>query len=332
VAKSTAPTFSFRGGVRVRDSILACDASAGSDLIFLSHASALDARAARLLPSPRAGHRQILASEATLTLLGPAGARLRPHTLCPAFGRPFVLGGLRLELFPSGHLPGASSLLCEVADQRIVYAGPIAAGADIRTADALCVDGTFAQPQFQFPPYADALAKVRDHVRAAGADGKAAVVLARPLGPALDVAQTLVAAGITVRAHRQVIAARAAFADAGAPVPPLLRFGGPLAPGEALLWPPEDHHAGRLKALPAVVTILASGWAADPITARRLPADVAVPLSNVGGFVDVLDYIASTGAREVAVRHAADDQLVAALAGRQVAAYRIGPPQQIALF
>jgi hypothetical protein len=173
---------------------------------------------------------------------------------------------------------------------------------------------------------------VRDHVRAAGATGRAAVVLARPLGPALDVARTLVAAGITVRAHRQVIAARAVFASAGVLVPPLLRFAGPLAAGEALLWPPEEHDAGLLKALPAVVTIFASGWAADPTAAGRIHADVAVPLSNIGGFVDVLAYIASTGAREVAVRHAADDQLLDALASRQVTAYRIGPPQQIALF
>lgn len=339
MAKSLALTFSYRSGVRVRDSILSCDATAGSDLIFLSHASALDARAARLLPRPRAGRRQILASETTLSLLGPAGARLRPHTLTPAYGRPFVLGGLRLELFPSGHLPGAASLLCELGPQRIVFAGPVAGAApslgrpaDVRTADALCVDGTFAQPRFAFPPYDEALAAVCDQVRMAGAAGRPAVVLVRPLGPALDVASALAAAGIAARAHRHVIAARAAFLNAGLPVAPLLRFAGRLQPGEALLWPPDDSDAGLVRALPATVTILASGWAADPAVVARLRADAAVPLSSIAGFVDVLAYVASTGAREVAVRHAADNQLVDALNARGITAYRIGPPQQISLF
>jgi len=342
MAKPSGRTFSWRGGVRVRGSILACDAATGSDLIFLSHAQALEARAARLLPSPRSGKRQLLATETTLALLAgasPGGKdKLRPFTLTPAFGRPFSVGDMRLELFPAGHLPGSASLLCDRAGGRLVYAGPL--GAEwaattvpaMRTADALCVDGTFATPRFVFPPPAEALAAVVDAVRGAPGASPAPVVLARPLGPALDIANALAAAHFKLRAHRQVMAAAAAYRAAGLPVPPLARFDGRLQPGEVLLWPPEARDAGMLGRLAAGYFILASEWAADPKAVEILRVDCAIPLANFVGFPKLLDYIEATGAREVAVRHAPDGQLCSALGTRRIDAYPLGPPQQIALF
>jgi putative mRNA 3-end processing factor len=339
VPKVSQRAFRFRGGVRVEGTILACDATSGSDLIFLSHAQALDARGARLLPRPRAGKRQILTTEATLALLGAPGARLRPHALTPAFGRPFALGGMRLELFPSGYLPGAASILCDLGDDRVVYAGPTApataqgnASLNVRTARAVCVDGTFARSLFRFPPIAEAVAEVLARVQDATSGGRSPVVLVRPLGPALDVAAALHAAGIVVRAHRHVLAAAAAIKAAGLIPTPLLRFAGRLQPGEALLWPPEARQAGLLGGLAAPLFILASGWACDPAVVDRLGADVAVPLSNQGGFDDLLAYVRATGATEVAIRHAVDDQFTHALADQGIDAYRVGPPQQILLF
>src|SRR5581483_11769148 len=166
MVKGTARTFSYRAGVRIRDSVLACDATGGSDLIFVSHAELIDGNAgdgnhSRRLPRARAGRRKILTTDATLALSGPAGERLRPHTLVAAYGRPFNLGGMRLELFPSGYGPGAASLLCEQAGHRLVYSGPVGTTAtEVRVADALCLDGTFGSPRFTFPRIEQALAAV----------------------------------------------------------------------------------------------------------------------------------------------------------------------------
>jgi putative mRNA 3-end processing factor len=342
MAKASRRTFSYRAGVRVRGSILACDAATGSDLIFLSHALALEARAARLLPRPRAGKRQVLTTETTLALLvaaSPGGKdRLRSFTLTAAYGRPFMLGNMRLELFPSGHLPGAASVLCDLDGHRLVYAGPLGAGTPgagppaNRTAEALCVDGTFGAPHFAFPPPAETLTDVCDTVRAALAAGRSPVILARPMGPALDIAAALAAGDLRLRAHRHVIRAASAYRAAGLAVPPLLRFAGRLQPGEALLWPPEARDAGILGALEAPFFVLASGWAADPAVVATLRVDRAIPLSNYAGFPRLLDYIEASGAREVAVRHAPDGHLCSALAARGIDAYPLGPPQQIALF
>src|SRR5215212_8809017 len=100
--------FSHRAGVRVTGSHITCDAAGSAeDLVFLSHAQAIGALGTRRFPLRRAGRQELLATDQTLALLGPAGLSLRKHALPAPFGRPFVLGGLRVELTSSGHLPGA---------------------------------------------------------------------------------------------------------------------------------------------------------------------------------------------------------------------------------
>jgi putative mRNA 3-end processing factor len=329
--------FVYRAGVRVAGTILACDASAGSDLIFLSHAEALDARAARALPRARHGRRQILTTETTLALLGAPGARLRAHALLAGFGRPFALGGLRLELFASGHAPGAASLLCEIgagaAAKRIVYAGVLGAGDTpaVRPADALCVDATFGAPRFAFPPADEALAELRRLVAESLAAGRAPLVLVEPSASAL-VATALVEAGVAVRGARPIVQVVAAHARAGLAVPPVQRWDGKLRPGEALLWPADAREARQLGRLESPVAILVSGRAREPGELARARAEHGVPLSDRADFAGLLRYVEATGAREVALLRAPGDELAGALRARGVDAYPLGPPRQIALF
>jgi hypothetical protein len=333
-----ARAFIYRAGVRVAGTILACDASSGSDLIFLSHADALDARAARALPRARHGRRQILTTDTTLTLLGAPGARLRAHALLAGMGRPFSLGELRLELFPSGQGPGAASLLCEMGGaagiRRIVYAGVIGPGDSpaVRPADALCLDATFGAARFAFPPVEDALAEIRRLVLDAIARGRAPLVLVEPSPPALAVASTLAAAGVPVRAPRVFLQLATAHAGAGQAVPPLQRWNAKPRAGEALLWPPGGRGATGLGRLEAPLAILASGRAVDAAEVARVGADHGVALADRADFPSLLRYVAATGAREVALLNAPGDELAEALAARGVEAYPVGPPRQIALF
>ncbi|HVU52936.1 MAG TPA: hypothetical protein VHL80_19775 [Polyangia bacterium] len=318
--------------------ILACDASAGSDLIFLSHAWALDARAARALPRARHGRRQILTTETTLALLGAPGTRLRAHALLAGLGRPFALGELRLELYASGHAPGAASLLCEIgtgpAARRVVYAGVLGAGDTpaVRPADALCVDATFGAPRFAFPPAAEALAEARRLVLEALARGRAPLLLVEPSAAALAVAANLVEAGVGVRGARAVVQLAAAHARANLAAPPVQRWDGKLRPGEALLWPAAAREAKQLGRLESPTAILVSGRAREPGELGRARADQGVPLSDRADFADLLRYVEATGAREVALLHAPGDELAKTLRARGIDAYPLGPPRQIALF
>jgi Cft2 family RNA processing exonuclease len=325
--------FTYRAGVRLPGTVIACDATAGSDLIFLSHARALGSRAAHALPRPRAGKRQVLATELTLALLGPPGERLRPCALLAPLGRPFGLGNLRLELFASGFMPGSASLLCEVGGRRAVYTGPVAPeGAAIRPAQALCLDATFGARRFSFPPRAEALATLVRLVADALAAHRSPVVLFETPEAALDAAAALAAAGVAPRAHRSLMQAASAFARASLAVPAVQRFDGRLRPGEALLWPREAGDSPRLRALPAPAVILASPLATDPATIAEARAEQGVAFAHHAGWDGLLHYVEATGASEVALVGAPDDELAQTLRSRGADAYALGPPHQIGLF
>ena len=328
--------FLYRAGVRLAGTVVACDAAAGGDLVFLSHAAVLGARGRRALPHVGGSRRQILATEATLALLGPFGERLRAQTLVVPFGRPFALGDLRLEIFPSGFMPGAASLLCEHDGRRIVYSGPVGAagdGAELRAADALCIDARFAAREILFPERAVAEESLR-RIACDGSAGGAPLFLIEPPALAPVIARILGAAGVPLRAHRTILDAVAAFrqVDPRSSYPPVQRFAGRLAENEALLWPADARlpsQGGQVRARPRVFVSPRAESAAE-----RVQGSAAHRLTFPYGadFGQLASYVAATGASEVALVGAPDEELAELLRGRGLSAYRIGPPSQIDLF
>jgi hypothetical protein len=330
--KTAARAFAYRAGVRIAGTVVACDASAGGDLIFLSHAAVLGARGRRALPRVGGGRRQILSTDLTLSLLGPFGERLRSQALIAAYGRPFALGELRLEIFPSAYLPGAASLLCEREGRRIVYAGPIAEGAAVRSADALCLDGRFAARASVFPERTAAVAALLQVVRDTLAAGAAPVLLIDPLPLALSAGLALTGAGLSLRAHRVLVNAAAVFQGAGVPAPALQRFAGRLAPDEVLLWPASEPGPPRVGGSRPLSLLLVSPRAEDPALRARLGVARGVVFPFGEDFSGLLRYVDATGASEVALVGAPGDELVQLLRGRGLDVYRLGPPRQIDLF
>jgi putative mRNA 3-end processing factor len=333
--------FVQRAGVRIAGTHITCDAAGSAeDLVFLSHAQAVGVPGRRRFPLRRAGRQELLATEATLALLGPAGETLRKHALPAPFGRPFVLGGLRVELLAAGHLPGAASLLCEVEGRRILYAGTVRRGApafgaapcEPRGADAVCLDGTFGDPRFVFPPREEALEAAGRFVTEALAAGRTPVLLAPPYGAAMDLAESLASQGIGLRGHRAMVAASAAFRAAGVKAPLIGRFERKVGPREALLWPPEARDAPLLGVLSSPLFAFVSGFSADRELLARMRADAGIPLSNQSGYPDLLAYLETTGAREVAVVRGFSESFAEDLRRRGHDAYALGPPRQMELF
>jgi putative mRNA 3-end processing factor len=333
--------FLHRAGVRIEGTHITCDAAGSAeDLVFLSHAQAVGALGPRRFPLRRAGRQELLATDQTLALLGPAGQTLRKHALPAPLGRSFVMGDLRVELVASGHLPGAASLLCELDERRLLYAGTIrleapALGADpcvVRRADSVCIDGTFGDPRFAFPPRDEALAAVRAFATEALAAGRTPVVLAPVYGAAMDVADALARKGLGLRGHRSIISAAAAFRAAGVPVPLIARFARKVGPDEVLLWPPEAREAPLLNTLSSPSFAFVSGFSLDPAIRAQMRADAGIPLSNQSGYPDLIAYLESTGAREVAVTRGFSESFAEDLRRRGYDAYALGPPRQMELF
>jgi hypothetical protein len=329
----SARAFVYRAGVRIAGTVVACDAAAGSDLVFLSHAAVLGARTRRALPRLGGSRRQVLVTDTTLTLLGPVGDRLRAQALVVSYGRPFALGDLRLEIYPSGHLPGAASLLCERDGRRVVYTGPIGEEAELRTADALCLDARFAARDVVFPKRAVAEESLRA-MASPGSAGGPPLFLIDPLSLAPLVARALSTAGLRMRAPRAVLEAIAAFRRVAPPsstAPNVQRYAGRLADDEVLLWPAEARPpalAGRAAARPRILVSPRAGVSTtEPVGPAR-----AVRFPFGGDLVTLVQYVEATGASEVALWGAPDDALAEALRLRGRTVYPLGPPRQIDLF
>ena len=325
---------------------MACDAAAGGDLVFLSHASVLGARGRRALPHVGGSRRQILATEATLALLGPFGERLRAQTLVVPFGRPFALGDLRLEIFPSGFMPGAASLLCERDGRRIVYAGPVGRSTRSTRSGSRATVGPSCGRRTRsastrasrlatiaFPGRADAeeaLCRIAGDRSAGGAP----LFLIEPPALAPVIARVLGAAGVPLRAHRTILDAVAAFrqVDPRSSYPQVQRFAGRLAENEALLWPADarpPRQGGQVQARPSVLVSPRAGSAA---VRDRWSGAHRLTFPHGADFAQLARYVEATGASEVALVGAPDDELAEVLRGRGLSAYRIGPPRQIDLF
>jgi hypothetical protein len=346
---SVARAFVYRSGVRIAGASITCDgAGSATDLVFLSSAQAAGGSRSPGR-SPRTGRQRWLATDVTLTLLGNAGQRHRSSALVAPFGKPFVLGDLRLELLPTGAMPGSASLLIETKRRRLLYAGAVcwegaAFGAQpvqVQHADAVCIDATCADPSLAVVPRAEALAQLvrwADEVLAAG---KAPVVLAPPQGVAMDAAAALGQAGMGLRGHRHAVAASAAFRAVGVPVPPIARFQGALGPREVLLWPPEARAASSERArergsllhkLHHPTFAHVSPFSLDPEVAGLVQADAHIPLATLAGHAGLLDYVEATRAREVAVVGRFAESFARDLCGRGFDAYTLSPPRQMRLF
>ena len=332
--------FVYRAGVGLVGTNITCDATGfPSDLIFLSHARALPPRGPAALADVRAGRRQIVTTEKTLMLLGAAGDKLRPRTLPAAFGRPFNLGEHRIEVVPTGYLPGAAALLCESEDRCLFYAGrfcpePMVDGveaAEVRRADAICLDATFGDPRLVFAPRKQVVAEVRAFVQETLEKRQAPVLLASPFGALPALVLDLARMGIPMRAHPRIAAVLARLRGVCEVLPQVPRWGGKLAEGEVLLWPPEARDSASLQAMDNPCLALVSGSAADPAILARTRVQRGFALTNMASFPEILSAIEAAGAREVALYHGSAEALAALLRTRGYQAYALEPPRQMTL-
>lgn len=339
-SKSRPPhAFVYRAGIGLDGTHITCDASGfPSDLIFISHANALGKAGPSKLAGTRSGRRQILATDQTLRLLGEPGDKLRPRALPAAFGRPFNLGGQRIEIVPSGHLPGAAGLLCETKHRRMFYLGafspellvPGIEPAEVRNADAICVDSTFGHPNAVFPPRKEVLADIHGFVASTFVEQRTPVLLVAP-SAALALACALTQAKVSLRAHPRLALELARLHDVSAAIPAVPRVGRKPGIDEAWLWPADARNSAALRALPAKRLALISGSVAYSDVLARADTDCTFPLTSLPSHAEILSVIKASGAREVALFQAGSEDLAADLRARGFDAYTLGPPRQMTL-
>ena len=339
-------TFQWSDGVRIADTNIWCDARRcpAEATAFVSHARA---------PKLRGGAEcRVVTTERTRVLRsveivprGQAG-----DILVTPFGRPFALGRLRLELLPSGHVPGAAQLFVELDQgterRRVAFCGPLnpspgrfAEAPQVRAAEALCIDAPLAACARKLPPRAEAEAELLAAVERALDDGVTPVVLAPALGAAQDVVALLTAAALPLRVHARIAGFLDAYARIGVHVTAsrqlLRKFRGTPAKGDVVVWPLEDRNAAAIGRLRTARLFAATGMALEPDAAARLRVDAAFALADHGDLASLVAHARAAEARDVWLTSGFSDAAAREFAAAGVTAHPLTarrPMQQMALF
>lgn len=327
--------FEYNGGLHLRDTVLWFDAPTPRQLCFISDANVPGA----------AGHQKVLATDLTVQLLramGAAHGRGRrahePQALVSPYGRGFSLGQLSLELFPSGHVLGAASLLVQHLEQNIVYAGhinprknPLVERLEARPCDVLVLPCPFGRRRHVFPPYEEAAEALVRFVQDSLQRQATPVLLCSPLGDAQLVLHALAGAGIPARAHRQVFAASRVYEQAGLELGRLRSYSGAVS-GEALVWPAALHDSPSLAKLAPVRRALVSGLALEDEIKHEMGCDAGFVISSHADYPAHLEYVRACEPDQVVLTEGANHELRSDLEALGIKVSTVGQPRQMTLF
>ncbi len=328
--------FEFHGGLHLTDSVLWFDAHVPKQLCFISHANV---RGHNL-------HQKILATEHTVDLLRALasaygrGRRVHepPALICP-YNRPFSIGQLSLELFPSGYTLGAASLFVKFKGVRISYTSGLNTQTratikrvEARPCDVLVLYTLYGERRFAFPPLAQTAEALTRFVKDCLERENTPVLFCNPVGEAQEIAQILSSQGICCRMHRQIYYTSRVFQSAGASLGDFRMFSGNVSPEETLLWPIALRESPTLAKVPAQRSALVSGAALDPESQKKAACEAAFAISSHADYPGILEYVRASNPAQVVLPLGASDELKADLQALGIKVSNIGPPQQLDLF
>ena len=314
-------------GIHVIDSVLWFDAPRQADLCFVSHAHL----------GLSIAHKKVLTTPQTAALVREKVAPAR--ALQSPFWRRFALGDLELELFPAGHILGSAQIRVTRAGERLVYTGHfnlnpvrVAENASVHECEVLVVPVVYAREHHIFPPRDEVETAIMDFVRHSHTNGAMPVLLAAPLGNALELVQLLDEHGVKIRAHRAIIFASRRARALGVNLPQLKRFDGVADPDDVVLLPPSVDLPSAHRKLPNARLALVSGRAMEPGYAERVGVDRAYPLSSHADRNAVIRYIRESNARRIFLVGADADLLAGELRSKRIAAWPLLPSKQLDFF
>jgi putative mRNA 3-end processing factor len=305
------PPVTWRDGVHLTGTPIWCDARRRRDVCFVSSAERVG----------RVGHGQLIATPATLALLGADAG----HLAVPVH-RPFTLGTTRLELIPSGRGLGAAALHVDLGGRTVLYAGAIRTvnrreAAEVRACEAVVVDAGAGDAEL--PPLDDVASQVVDWVRVQLVHGHTPVLVVDTVFDGIEVAEHLAAVGLTIHASRTIRDAAqrarahgriAAFSAPGREPAPVIRL---------------ESDRVKLAATARGVTALVSIRAAAGLGAEARSWDATFAWPFVAGREQLLHWIEQSRAKHIFLTGSNADAIADELGPR---ARVLGPPRQMALF
>ena len=234
----------------------------------------------------------------------------QPQSLHPLdYGKSLEWNGARLTAYPASHIVGAAQLLIEYEGKRLVYTGDIKLRPPICGAttepvgcDRLIIESTFGLPIYHFLDRDGARERIVQFARECLADRITPVFIGYSLGRGQEIVHVLCEAGVPTAVHGSIARLIPFYEEAGYSFPCWTPYLARETAGKALVVVPTFR--AQMEASGKNIRIAyVSGWAGLDNARNRVGADELIPYSDHGDYKELLQLVASSGAREVDVVH-----------------------------
>ncbi len=286
-------------------------------------------------------HREVILSTVTARLMHARlpDQRRQEHRL--EFGQlaADIRPGLRITLYPAGHIAGsAQSFIESDAEGSLLYTGDFKLRAGLSAektewvqADTLIMETTFGLPRFRFPPTPEVLAQVVKFCREAIEDDEVPVLFGYSLGKSQEILMALDQAGLPAMLHGAVHRMTEVYRELQPDFPHFQRYDADKLQGKVLICPPSANQSRMLQKIKARRTAMLTGWALTPGAVHRYQTDACFPLSDHADYDDLLRYVELVKPRRVLTLHGYAAAFAADLRARGVEAWALSEENQMEL-
>lgn len=241
--------------------------------------------------------------------------RLGPnHYQRVGWGQPLYLNGVRLTLFPAGHIIGSSQVRLEYGGETWVFSGDYKLENDGLSGEFepvkchhFITESTFALPIYKWKPQADIYRTMQSWIAQNRAAEKTSVFLAYSLGKAQRLLQPLSEVTDKIFVHGAVYNLHMALVRAGWKLPPVEKVTAdtPKAAlkGAVVIAPSSAEGSPWMRRFAPFAVGVCSGWMQVRGNLRRRNADAGFVLSDHADWEGLLTACKATGAEKISVTH-----------------------------
>lgn len=290
-------------GIKINGSDFWVDAHRKTKFSFVSHGHADHLK----------NHDVILATPPTIQF---HAHRAKQKKAIPLnFGEIYELDGMKIELFPAGHILGSAMIRIEREGISFLYTGDFkmkkswtARAIEIPKADILIMESTFGDPQYVFDQSQEDLKQeLIGYVNNCFRTNMTPIVMGYALGKSQEAMKMLGDAGFKVRVHRAAWEMAKIYRHFGVEFQNCERWDEETpALDDVLIIPP---HSLRFKKVPNLPLrkrfVFLSGWANSP-NGMRFGAEHMIPLSDHADFNELLDFVRLVNPQKVYTTHGFD--------------------------
>ncbi len=290
--------FEYKKGVHIKNSGLWLDARRKVDFSFVSHAHIDHA----------AKHNEILSTKETAKFYEHRWGKAKFHIL--EYNHPRRMDGLKVELFPSGHILGSAQILIENGGIRLVYTGDFklrrsltAQKAEIKKCNILILESTFGLPHYVFPPSGEVHDRMADFVETARKEGKTPIFLAYSLGKAQEAMKILSKFGYRLAVHGTITPLAKIYEDFGVKFKNWEHYQSGNLEDRVLIVPPWVRNSRMIDNIARKRIAMLTGWAIDHQAEARFGVDEAIPLSDHADFSELMEYVTKAKPEKIYTVH-----------------------------